>query len=154
MLFRSGRSARVIHFPQPAAAPRQMPHPARHGLPRWVAATAAAGLVAGMVTGMFLERAGHRSTVIEEVTQVSRAGRPGALRKLPPLVPATAAPSVPAPVAVAPAVAPDPQIESERNERFMSEIEQAADRPRTAELTAYDELTPHVREVTYAVAGR
>ena len=68
-----GRSARVIHFPQ-ASSTRQPSTTSRRPFPRWVAATAAAGLVAGMVAGMFLERAGHRGPSV--VTQSMAVNRP------------------------------------------------------------------------------
>jgi hypothetical protein len=33
------------------------------------------------------------------------------------------------------------------DEAFLSDLEIALDRPRTRELRAFDELTPHVREI-------
>lgn len=152
-----GRSARVIHFPQPTAVVRQMPAPARRGLPRWVATTAAAGLVAGIAAGMFLERAGHRSPAVALQTQTAqtataRTATPGGA------LPGGSA-VTPMVIAPTPTALPDDGAglvagEAEGQERFMFEIEMAADRPRTAELAAYDALTPHIREVRYTVAGR
>ncbi len=128
-----GRSARVITFPQPAST-RQLAAGRRRAVPGWVAATAAAGLVAGVAAGMFFERTGRPSPVT-----------------VPPTI-AASAPRVIAPVAE-PAVV-ESESEVERQELFMSEIALAADRPRTAELAAYDELTPHIREVSFTLPGR
>lgn len=141
-----GRSARVIHFPHQVST-RQLPQAARRPFPRWVAATAAAGLVAGMVAGMFLERAGHgrpASVMARQTSTVSRSA--SSVPVAAPLV-TPAAPVAPAPVDTAAA-------EAERQDRFMSELELVADRPRTEELAAYDEWTPHIREVSFRVAGR
>lgn len=126
------RSARVITFPQPASA-RQLPTPRRRTVPSWVAATAAAGLVAGVSVGMFFERTGR-----------SVAAPVPAAASIPPSAPA-----------LLPAI-DNAAIDraAELQELFMSEIDLAADRPRTAELAAYDELTPHIREVSFMVPGR
>lgn len=126
-----GRSARVITFPQ-AASPRQLPARRRRAVPSWVAATAAAGLFAGVAVGMFFERVGRPAPVAAPVAAVASAPR-----------------------VVAPVVEPSVvDSEMERQELFMSEINLAADSPRTAELAAYDELTPHIREVSFTLSGR
>lgn len=123
-----GRSARVIRFPQHAHG-RTMPHAGGRSFPRWVAATAAAGVFAGVAAGLFFERAGRRDP-----------------------------PSAPT-VAVAPKLAPAGSdgslltVGETETDQLMVEIELAADSPRTEELAAYDELTPHIREITFTLAG-
>lgn len=125
------RSARVITFPRPTLA-RQMPTPRRRALPSWVAATAAAGLVAGVAAGLFFQRTGPAPLVVPAASLTTGAPEP--------VTPASDA------------AAADRAVEQQ--ELFMSEIDLAADRPRTAELAAYDELTPHIREVSFQVSGR
>jgi hypothetical protein len=122
-----GRSARVIHFPSPLTAHR-IPATAKLMLPRWVAAAAAAGLVAGVSVGFFYDRDRVSTTM-------ARAGLH------------TPRPSLSA-------VRPAPPADSRDDvfySKLFSEIEAAADRPRTEELAAYDALTPHIREVSLSV---
>jgi len=123
--------ARVISFPghppgQAAAAPR-----ARLA-PRWIGAAAAAGLLVGVAAGSLI----YSNDSTDESTQV--VVRDGA-RVAPPV-------TFDGP--------PDPLADSERNtdlnelnEKFLSELEIALERPHTPELVAIDDLTPHVREV-------
>lgn len=122
-----GRSARVLSFPRQTTG---LSRPARRVFPRWVAATAAAGVVAGMAAGMFLERTGRRGPGAGQ----TMAGRPQHL------------PSA--------ATTHDLGTDLERQATFLSEIDLAVDSPRTAELAAYDELTPHVREVSLTILDR
>jgi hypothetical protein len=128
-----GRSARVLSFPQSPTMAR-LP-PTRWVFQRWVAATAAAGVVAGMAAGMFIERTGRGSGS----RQAPRSNNlDTALSQL--------APAPPTPLV--------PGSDVERHAMFLSELEQAADVPRTAELAAYDEWTPQVREVSLTVLDR
>jgi hypothetical protein len=120
-----GHPARVIHFPGRQAGHRigvAAPRPTR----RWVAAAAAAGLFVGIGTGLWLdwERApdGRSGGVIARQTLLTSPASHRAVE----------------------IARPDP---SEDN-RFLTEIELAGDRPHIRELLAVDELTPHVREVT------
>jgi hypothetical protein len=125
-----GRSARVLAFPHATAA-RQLPVAGRRSFPRWVAATAAAGLFAGVAAGMVFKRTGDAPASPRPQTMSSAYLVPGE------------------------EMAVDYGSDtSDGHEYFMSELELAADRPRTAELAAYDELTPHIREARFSFAGR
>lgn len=126
-----GRPARVLSFPR-SSSMRRVP-PTRWLFPRWVAATAAAGVAAGMAAGMFIERTGRGSRRLPASSYVEVGATP--------LVPASPSPLVPG-------------SDLERHAMFLSELEVAADGPRTAELVAYDELTPQVREVSFTVLDR
>ncbi|MGE3507269.1 MAG: hypothetical protein AB7N65_00105 [Vicinamibacterales bacterium] len=121
-----GRSARVLPFPQ-HTAPRQLPTTGRRAFPRWVAATAAAGLFAGVGAGLFFERAASWPVAGTAIR---------ALDANPTRTPSSVS------------------LASDGHERFMSELEMAADRPGTAELAAYDALTPHAREIAFTLSGR
>jgi hypothetical protein len=123
-----GRSARVLNFPAHRGT-RQMPAPGLRRAPRWVAAAAAAGLFVGVGVGMFFDTEGHSAQPGPALVAASRPVR---------LEP--------------PVVRPLPLID--REDVFLSEIEVAADRPRTAELAAFDALTPHIREISLTARVR
>jgi hypothetical protein len=117
-----GHPARVITFPSQQVMQRNgvsTPRPAR----RWIAAAAAAGLFIGVGTGILLdwERTPSRrvSAAYPRQTVLSSA-------------------------AVRLENRPDPFEDN----KFLSELELAGDRPRIRELSAIDALTPHVREIT------
>jgi anti-sigma factor RsiW len=117
-----GRHARVISFP--GYRPAQLaPGWRSHVAPRWIGAAAAAGLAMGIGLG-----------------SVYYSHAPGG-------APQTVAINSIAQSVNAPAVASAPAILSDVNEAFLSELELALERPRTQELVALDELTPHVREI-------
>jgi anti-sigma factor RsiW len=117
----AGRAARVISFPGREASAGHDPQPSRVAS-RWVAAAAVAGIIIGLGAGVFLE---SESRTPRAHTQ-SAALRPAKLS-------APSTPFVPGSEAA--------------DDRFMSELELALDRPRTRELAPFDALTPHVREV-------
>lgn len=117
-----GRSARVLNFPAHQVT-RRMPAPGSRMVPRWVATAAAAGLFVGVGVGLFFD--GGKRAAAPNPALVAAASRPVRLE---------------APV---PRVLPLP----DREDVFLSEIEAAADRPRTEELAAFDALTPHIREI-------
>lgn len=123
-----GRSARVIHFPV-HTAPRQLPSTGSRTLPRWVAATAAAGLLAGVAAGLSFDRS--RSVMVPPMSIV-QAGPDDGYEFLA------------APVS----------DRGDRDDAFLSELEVAAGGPRTAELAAYDALTPHIREISVSLPLR
>lgn len=127
-----GRSARVISFPRQAPA-RRLTSTDRRLFPRWVAATAAAGLFAGVATGLFFDRTDQPRGVRVESSE------------------AQAVSTTPAPL---PSLVPGGGADPDHDARFMTELEMVADRPQTAELAAYDELTPHIREISFLVPGR
>jgi anti-sigma factor RsiW len=115
--------ARIISFPG-----RALPHPAapqRRLAPRWLMATAAAGVVVGIAAGTFFYPIQRTIEPQAGAALVSTAG---------PVEP----PAVPT-------AGPPPVSEVD----IYAELELALERPRTGELVALDELTPHVREISY-----
>ncbi len=116
-----GHAARVISFPRRYAGDGTE-HRVHRVATRWLAAAAAAGMFIGIGTAFFLESGAHG-----RVIRTAAISRPAHMK------PAT-------PVRLSQA---DPA-----DDRFLSELELALDRPRTAELMPLDQLTPHVREVS------
>lgn len=140
-----GRSARVIHFPAPAAqsAPATRSRPR---LPRWAAATAAAGLFVGVAAGLFFRQGAAPTPSVSATSGLVRVERPTAPDLL---------------LATADAGRNDLLVSdrdelsvSDRDDRFLNELEVAAGGPRTAELAAFDALTPHIREVSLSMPIR
>lgn len=126
-----GRTARVIHFPSPAAPPAPATR-RKPVLPRWAAATAAAGLFVGVAAGLFFrEGMGPIAGPVRVAGPVSR-------------------PAISAPEGMADGLSPERLTaidDSDHDDLFLNELEVAAGGPRTAELAAFDALTPHIREV-------
>ena len=135
----ASRPARVIHFPTPPGAPLA-PVRRRPALPRWAAGAAAAGLFVGVAAGLSFN--GGATRVRSHVPETARLLTPPASTMAPIGVGADL------PLASAPAEA----APSDRDDLFLSEIEVAAGGPRTAELAAFDALTPHIREVSLSVS--
>jgi hypothetical protein len=131
-----GHAARVISFPRHTVSGSMAGHASRI-TPRWLAAAAAAGLFVGVGLGSFVH-----------APAFSRARRAQ--------VPITAPATTSEPRAAAPVGAPEPVPTSapatadadDASDKFMEELEFALSRPRTSELLAFDELTPHVREIS------
>jgi hypothetical protein len=123
-----GRSARVLNFPVHQVT-RHLPTPGSRMAPRWIASAAAAGLFVGVAVGMFFDTSRGAVPAGPAFVAVSRPIRlePTAARSLPSI---------------------------DREDVFLSEIEVAADRPRTAELAAFDALTPHIREISLSARVR
>jgi anti-sigma factor RsiW len=118
----TNRSGRVISFPVPMAR-RTMTVSAGRTAPRWIAAAAAAGLFVGVALGAsYRWSGGPRPGITGDAT--------------------TARSPQLAPVAVRVNTS---QVAAD--DAFMSELEVALDRPRTRELIAIDDLTPHFREI-------
>jgi hypothetical protein len=117
--------ARVITFPGQTAARTPANRRTRFA-PRWLVAAVAAGLVIGVSVGYIGSsfQTARRNTPI--------AGQAFAVRQSPPIV------SQPIVLDQSAATSAD---------EFLLELEMAAEGPRTHELLALDELTPHVREV-------
>lgn len=116
-----GRSARVLNFPVHQVT-RRLATPGSRMAPRWLATAAAAGLFIGVGVGISFDTGRHAA-------------------------PSPALVAVSRPVRLEPATErPVPLID--REDVFLSEIEVAADRPQTAELAAFDALTPHIREIS------
>jgi hypothetical protein len=120
-----GRSARVLNFPVHQVT-RHLPTPGARMAPRWIAGAAAAGLFVGVGVGVFFDTGRRAVPVNPALVAVSR----------PLHLEPTALPSI------------------DREDVFLSEIEVAADRPRTAELAAFDALTPHIREISLSARVR
>ncbi len=116
-----GHAARVISFPRRYTGDGT-DHRAHRVATRWLAAAAAAGMFIGIGTAFFLETGVHG-----HVARTAALSRPAHIR--------TASPGRLSPS--------DPS-----EDRFLSELDLALDRPRTAELMPFDQLTPHVREVS------
>lgn len=126
-----GRAARVITFPSrphAVAGPKTRP-----SATRWVAAAAAAGLFVGVA-------AGTAFNFIPGFNSVSTSRPRGivAPRSIP-------APSLPSRLTT-PSVSPAAEV-VDTDDRFLSDLESALDRPHTSELAVFDALTPHVREI-------
>jgi hypothetical protein len=122
------RPARVISFPE-RVAPHVVAATTRVA-PRWLAAAAAAGLFVGVaVGGMFFDG----GTAILDVQTMARS-RPARTAAAPPPVRVTS----PASVLVVPA----------DDDKFLAELEEALQNPRTRELLPIDALTPHVRDIS------
>ena len=120
-----GRPARVISFPGRIVR-RTITASTSRTAPRWVAAAAAAGLFVGVAVG-----ASYQS----RFGLVPRRGGPTFL------VTDTASRLTPV------ATRGTGPTDVAADDAFLSDLEIALDRPHTRELQAFDELTPHVREV-------
>jgi hypothetical protein len=121
-----GHHARVITFPRHASGQRT-PSLAPRLAPRWISVAAAAGLF--IVIGVGTVFYSHSPVFAVRTVARTSAAAPAA----------TVAP-------VDAALAPDAPAFADVNEQFLSDLELALERPRTRELIALDELTPHVRE--------
>lgn len=132
-----GHTAQVISFPR--HAPGSMSGQSSRITPRWLAAAAAAGLFVGVGLGSSLQTPAFSS--------VRRAQAP-VTAPAPVAEPRPTAPA-PAPVAV-PASSPAATAADtdDARDKFMEELEFALSRPRTSELLAFDDLTPHAREIS------
>ena len=115
-----GHAARVISFPQRYGS-GHAEHRVQRVATRWLAAAAAAGMIVGVGTAFVLE-----SNVHGRVARVT-VSRPAHLKS-----------------ATATRLSPDDPAD----DRFLSELDLALARPRTPELLPFDQLTPHVREVS------
>jgi len=120
-----GRPARVISFPRQLVR-RTITASTSRMAPRWVAATAAAGLFVGVALGAGYEWSAHARSVQQRLAVDSGADR--STRS--------------APVTVRGASTPDVA-----DDVFLSELEMALERPHTRELQAFDAFTPHVRPI-------
>ena len=120
-----GRAARVISFPgsTPDAHAEAGKSPIVLKWAAAAAAAAAAGIVIGLGAGLLLESESRGAREVQQSAALTR------------------------PVRLAPATAVYMGSGEAADDRFMTELESALDRPRTHELAAFDALTPHVREV-------
>lgn len=119
-----GRSARILTFPTLPHGHRGLVRPTRI-LPRWLAAAAAAGLAVGVGVNMFLGAGAPRPRATARLTEPAR-------------------------MASAPTQALRGGV-PEIDEAFLSDLEHAAEGPRTPELEAFDALTPHFIETVVSI---
>jgi len=133
-----GRAARVISFPGRSAGQATPSSRLAFGnlsrlTTRWIAAAAAAGLFVGVAAGTIFNF-GPRFDFARESR---RSSAPVASRQT----------ASPAPSRLSPAVEKAVAGNIDTDDVFMSDLEAVLDRPHTSELVAFDELTPHVRDV-------
>jgi predicted anti-sigma-YlaC factor YlaD len=122
-----GRPARVLSFP--GRMVRRTIRASTSRTPRWVAAAAAAGLFIGVAVGasyqfQFGNAQLRRQSVLVRDTASSLASR-----------------------VVPPTLGTVGQADVAADAAFLSDLEVALERPHTRELQAFDDLTPHAREV-------
>ncbi len=128
-----GRAARVITFPARFVSQHARPAGARLAA-RWIAAAAAAGLFVGVAAGTIF----NFSPRVEPAGTSHRMAANAGTRQLV------------NPAAHARMSSPDVKpaaVVNDTDDKFMSDLEAVLDRPHTSELTAFDALTPHIREV-------
>jgi len=118
-----GRAARVISFPTRMVR-RTIGVSTGRTAPRWIAAAAAAGLFIGVAVGASYQWTGRGRDAQSFFPRGAGIGR---------LSPVATRGSSPAEIAA--------------DTAFLSDLELALERPHTSELQAFDELTPHVREI-------
>jgi len=124
-----GRPARILSFPGRIVR-RTLTGSSTRTAPRWVAAAAAAGLFVGVAVGASYQfrwgaapyRGGQPYLVTGTASQRAARLTPVATRGA-------------------------GQAEVAADDAFLSDLEAALDRPRTRELVAFDDFTPHVREI-------
>jgi anti-sigma factor RsiW len=124
-----GRPARVLSFPGRIVR-RTISVSTSRTAPRWIAAAAAAGVFVGVALGASYQF----QFGVTRLRQSPAFVRDTALARAPRMVPVATRGTGQADVAA--------------DEAFLSDLEVALERPHTRELQAFDELTPHVREVT------
>lgn len=124
-----GRPARVLSFPGRIVR-RTISVSTSRTAPRWVAAAAAAGLFIGVAVGASYQFQFGNAPLRRQPLLVRDAASARASRATPVATRGTGQPDVAADAA------------------FLSDLEVALERPHTSELQAFDELTPHVREIS------
>jgi hypothetical protein len=122
-----GRAARVISFPGRANGAEITGGQSRFAV-KWLAAAAAAGLFLGAALGASYEWESHARAVGHIAAVTTSAKRATHL------MPVATRGNSPA------AIADD--------DAFLSDLEAALERPRTRELLPFDQLTPHVRDIS------
>jgi len=118
-----GRAARVISFPTRMVR-RTIGASTGGTAPRWIAAAAAAGLFVGVAVGASFQWTARDRNAQSLLARGASTGR---------LSPVATRGSSAAEIAA--------------DTAFLSDLEFALERPHTSELRAFDELTPHVREI-------
>lgn len=121
------RPARVISFPRQLVR-RTITASTSRMAPRWVAATAAAGLFVGVALGAGYEWGAHARGASARGARQTVAADTGTGRG-------------------APVTARGASASDVADDLFLSELEIALERPHTRELQAFDAFTPHVRPI-------
>ncbi len=121
------RPARIISFPRQLVR-RTITASTSRMAPRWVAATAAAGLFVGVALGAGYEWGAHARGASARSTLHAADADAGAVR-------------------AAPVTARGSSASDLSDDVFLSELEIALERPHTRELQAFDAFTPHVRPI-------
>jgi len=127
-----GRPARILSFPERIVR-RTLTGSSTRTAPRWVAAAAAAGLFVGVAVGASYQfrwgaapyRGGQSYLLTGAASQRAARLTPVATRGA-------------------------GQADIAADDAFLSDLDAALDRPRTRELVAFDDITPHVREIRTA----
>jgi anti-sigma factor RsiW len=127
-----GHAARVISFPHHHVT--GTPGQGWGVAPRWLAAAAAAGLIVGVAASSVFQ---HLPVAPRHTARVASTA----------VVPAARI-TAPQPAVTVTATAPGSTVDTDPNDEFLSELEFALERPRTSELEAFDELTPHAHEIS------
>jgi hypothetical protein len=122
-----GRAARVISFPGRTGGGEIAATRSRFAV-KWLAAAAAAGLFLGVALGASYEWESHTRAVGRIAAMNASASRASRLTPI-------------ATRGTAPATVAD-------DDAFLSDLEAALERPRTREQLPYDQLTPHVRDIS------
>lgn len=122
-----GRAARVISFPGRTAMDGG--GTTSRIAVKWLAAAAAAGLFLGVALGASYEWESHVRLVGRVASAASASSNRSSRLK-----PVATRGTAPAEVA--------------DDDAFLSDLEAALERPRTRELVPFDQLTPHVRDVS------
>jgi hypothetical protein len=123
-----GRPARVISFPDRVSGGVVVA--TTRVTPRWLAAAAAAGLFVGVAVGGMFFDSGIRIAGAPTMMARSKPARPAAVTA-PPV-------RVTSPASI---IEPD-------DDKFLSDLDEALQNPRTRELLPLDAMTPHVRDIS------
>jgi anti-sigma factor RsiW len=129
-----GHPAKVLSFPRRFVSGTIRPASA-HPTPRWLAATAAAGLFIGVAVGASYNFNGSFRQSAQRADTGPIARHSSANRLSTPTPTYVVATDGRVPVAVA------------SDDAVLSDLETAMERPHTRALMVFDALTPHVREV-------
>jgi anti-sigma factor RsiW len=124
-----GRPARVLSFPGRIVR-RTITVSSSRTAPRWIAAAAAAGLFVGVALGASYQFGWGIAPRRAPQSFVSNGTASARTARLTPIATRGAG-----------------QADVAADDAFLSDLEIALDRPRTRELLAFDDFTPHVREV-------
>jgi hypothetical protein len=124
-----GRPARVLSFPKRIVR-RTITASSSRTAPRWIAAAAAAGLFVGVAVGASYQFRWGLAPYRTAAPFIASGSATPRTARLTPV-----------------ATRGGGQADVAADDAFLSDLEIALDRPRTRELLAFDDFTPHVREI-------